>query len=230
MGLLLAASKSAAQAQQEGAGLDGLQVQTITQQYRAWLGKGLAQNRRATKAAGQRGRAKQSSNYKLLRRLEKHEQEVLRFMRDSSVPFTNNLAKQAMPSYAKTCTCPLWSLSTKPLGEKLLCSPQALRTRKHSTGASAPYDAAIAVGVGHAASLEGLLAVLHGDVLVNVDAQVVAAKLNHRVVGSQARAGDLGVAYEFDFAAVALGHGFLRGSGGGVAIGADAAQLDLVNL
>jgi transposase-like protein len=41
-------------------------------------------------------RAKQSSNYNLLRCLEKHEQEVLRFMRDSSVPFTNNLAKQAM--------------------------------------------------------------------------------------------------------------------------------------
>ena len=45
---------------------------------------------------GQRGRTKQSSTFNLLRRLFEREKEVLRFMHDLSVPFTNNLAERAM--------------------------------------------------------------------------------------------------------------------------------------
>ncbi|MCW8205034.1 hypothetical protein D8B27_20190, partial [Verminephrobacter aporrectodeae subsp. tuberculatae] len=38
----------------------------------------------------------QSDAFNLLRRLRDHEQEVLRFARDLSVPFTNNLAERAI--------------------------------------------------------------------------------------------------------------------------------------
>jgi transposase len=45
---------------------------------------------------GSRGRIKQSKAANLLRRLREHRQEVWRFIRDEGVPFTNNLAEQAL--------------------------------------------------------------------------------------------------------------------------------------
>ena len=45
---------------------------------------------------GSRGRIKQSKAANLLRRLREHRQEVWRFMTDVDVPFTNNLAEQAL--------------------------------------------------------------------------------------------------------------------------------------
>jgi transposase len=45
---------------------------------------------------GSRGRLKQSKAANLLRRLREHRQDVWRFMRDEGVPFTNNLAEQAL--------------------------------------------------------------------------------------------------------------------------------------
>ena len=43
-----------------------------------------------------RGRLKQSKAANLLKRLREHRQEVWRFMRQAGVPFTNNLAEQAL--------------------------------------------------------------------------------------------------------------------------------------
>lgn len=45
---------------------------------------------------GSRGRLKQSKAANLLKRLREHRQEVWRFMTDVDVPFTNNLAEQAL--------------------------------------------------------------------------------------------------------------------------------------
>jgi transposase len=45
---------------------------------------------------GGRGRIKQSKAANLLRRLREHRQEVWRFISDEGVPFTNNLAEQAL--------------------------------------------------------------------------------------------------------------------------------------
>lgn len=43
-----------------------------------------------------RGRIKQSKETNLLKRLDQHRQDVWRFMRQENVPFTNNLAEQAL--------------------------------------------------------------------------------------------------------------------------------------
>jgi transposase len=48
------------------------------------------------KDLGQRGRIKQSKAVNLLKRLRQQRQEVWRFMTDAGVPFTNNLAEQAL--------------------------------------------------------------------------------------------------------------------------------------
>jgi transposase len=45
---------------------------------------------------GKRGRYKQSKAFNLLKRLRQYRTEVWRFMTDSGVPFTNNLAEQAL--------------------------------------------------------------------------------------------------------------------------------------
>jgi len=45
---------------------------------------------------GSRGRLKQSKATNLLKRLREHRQDVWRFMREDGVPFTNNLAEQAL--------------------------------------------------------------------------------------------------------------------------------------
>jgi transposase len=56
------------------------------------------QRRRTSQDAGlgSRGRLRQSKAANLLKRLREHRQEVWRFMRQAGVPFTNNLAEQAL--------------------------------------------------------------------------------------------------------------------------------------
>ena len=51
---------------------------------------------RLQKKAGQRGRTKQTTALNLLHRLRDHADEVLRFVTDLSVPFTNNLGERAI--------------------------------------------------------------------------------------------------------------------------------------
>ena len=45
---------------------------------------------------GTRGKLKQSKATNLLKRLRDYRQDVWRFMREDGVPFTNNLAEQAL--------------------------------------------------------------------------------------------------------------------------------------
>jgi transposase len=63
--------------------------------YREILAEGEAANPRAP-PSGKRGRTRQSKAVNLLHRLRTYADDVLRFMTDPGVPFTNNLAEQAV--------------------------------------------------------------------------------------------------------------------------------------
>lgn len=65
--------------------------------YRAILERGFERERQEPEPdhpAGKRGRKKQSKAKNLLDRLEKYQEETLRFMRDFRTPFDNNLAER----------------------------------------------------------------------------------------------------------------------------------------
>lgn len=70
-------------------------IEAIRQQYEAILSEGEAANPPAP-PSGKRGRTRQSFPVNLLRRLRNHADDVLRFTRDPRVPFSNNLAEQAI--------------------------------------------------------------------------------------------------------------------------------------
>ena len=94
--LLLAAEQACKAARQADTALQSSQLEAFASQYRALVQEGQAQNLPAAKVPGQRGGAKQSGAFNLLRWLLEPEQEVLRFMRDLGVPFTDNLAERAI--------------------------------------------------------------------------------------------------------------------------------------
>jgi transposase len=93
---LLAADQACKAAREANTVLTAAQIEAFCAQYRAHVQDGQAQNRPEPKKPGQRGRAKQSIAFNLLRRLHEREQEVLHFIRDLTVPFTNNLAERAI--------------------------------------------------------------------------------------------------------------------------------------
>ena len=76
--------------------LSAAEIETFTGRYRSGVQAGQALNPAAAKIEGRKGRAKQSSAFNLLQRLQEHETEVLYFMHDLAVPFTNNLAERAI--------------------------------------------------------------------------------------------------------------------------------------
>ena len=87
----------------KGAPLDTKRQAWFENQWSALLERGEAfnpQNQRTGTSEdaglGSRGRLKQSKAANLLKRLRQHRQEVWRFMREDAVPFTNNLAEQAL--------------------------------------------------------------------------------------------------------------------------------------
>jgi transposase len=94
--LLLAADQACKAARQADTVLQAVQIEVFASQYRALVHEGQAQNLPTAKTPGLRGRPKQSGAFNLLRRLLEREREVLRFVRDLSVPFTNNLAERAI--------------------------------------------------------------------------------------------------------------------------------------
>ena len=64
--------------------------------YVTLVEEGLRENPANVREPGQKGRIKQSYAHNLLCRLRDHQDAVLRFLHDPSVPFTNNLAEQAI--------------------------------------------------------------------------------------------------------------------------------------
>jgi transposase len=90
--LLVAAHHETTAAQ---AALPSVRIKTIRTEYDAILIDGAIANP-AQPNSGKRGRTAQSVPFNLLRRLREHADDVLRFTTDHRVPFSNNLAEQAI--------------------------------------------------------------------------------------------------------------------------------------
>ena len=78
-----------------GKPLTALRIQTIRSDYEAILAEAAATNPERP-ASGRRGRTAQSAPFNLYRRLRDYADDVLRFTTDPRVPFSNNLAEQAI--------------------------------------------------------------------------------------------------------------------------------------
>jgi transposase len=96
--LLVDANKSVLAAVAEGAtALPTFVLRTLIKRYNAIVRRGLAFHRDQPPLArqiGARGRAPRRPGHNLLIRLHKFKRDVLRFLYDFSVPFTNNLAER----------------------------------------------------------------------------------------------------------------------------------------
>jgi transposase len=71
-------------------------IQLLTRNYEGILAKGEALNPPKPRAINQRGRVKQSDATNLLGRLRDRASEVLHFLRNPEVPFTNNMGERAI--------------------------------------------------------------------------------------------------------------------------------------
>lgn len=97
MDVLQDANKACHQARENNkTALESSQIQAYIQRYQALVQEGQMHNPPKVKPQGQRDRCKQSTAYNLLQRLKDRQEQVLRFMHDLSVPFTNNLAERAV--------------------------------------------------------------------------------------------------------------------------------------
>jgi len=79
----------------QGKPLTDLRIRIIRADFDAILAKAVAANPEKP-ASGKRGRTAQSAPFNLYRRLREHADDVLRFTTDPLVPFSNNLAEQAI--------------------------------------------------------------------------------------------------------------------------------------
>jgi transposase len=98
--LLLEANRTVDEARQRGqTALDTAVANSFHARYWELLRLGLSYHRklpRLPRHASNRGRAKRRPGHNLLIRLHKFKDDVLRFIADFAVPFTNNLAEQAL--------------------------------------------------------------------------------------------------------------------------------------
>jgi hypothetical protein len=78
---------------ESGGQLNELQQQLFVEGYRDILERARLESPESPKIPGKRGKQKQSTARNLLNRLIKYENEILRFMTASYVPFTNNFAE-----------------------------------------------------------------------------------------------------------------------------------------
>ncbi len=94
---LLAGRDRCEAARQAGAAALGTgQIRRIFKHYEQIVIQAQRRNPRAARHHKQRGRIKQSTTFNLLCRLHEHADEVLRFVTDLRVPFTNNLGERAI--------------------------------------------------------------------------------------------------------------------------------------
>lgn len=95
--LLLDANEACQAArQQDEKALAPERIKQILADYQAILRDGEAAHPEALRTDARRGRVKQTPAFNLLRRLREHADEVLLFVSDLSVPFTNNLGERAI--------------------------------------------------------------------------------------------------------------------------------------
>lgn len=94
---LITEIKEALDSSQEHSGLiSDIQITDFKRRYRQIIEIGMQENP-VTDPSGltkKRGRKKQSKSKNLLDRCQKYEKEILSFMHDFSVPFSNNLAER----------------------------------------------------------------------------------------------------------------------------------------
>ena len=81
---------------QQGQPLTQGSVQALTLCYQDIVRQAQSQHPAQPRVPGTRGRTKQSDAFNLLARLDKYQKAVLMFIHDPTVPFTNNLAEQAI--------------------------------------------------------------------------------------------------------------------------------------
>ncbi len=97
MGLLTRAHKRCETARQDDrTALSARQIRRIFTHYEAILLDAHARNPHALRHNKRRGRVKQTQAFNLLCRMREHTAEVLRFVTDLRVPFTNNLGERAI--------------------------------------------------------------------------------------------------------------------------------------
>ena len=98
--LMRARDHSEAARQDDQAALSQRRIRRIFTHYEAILAQAQARNpratRQATRQATRRGRVKQTLAFNLISRMREHATEVLRFVTDLRVPFTNNLGERAI--------------------------------------------------------------------------------------------------------------------------------------
>lgn len=94
--VLIAARDTCAAARPIATALAPEQTRHIFARYHAVLAEGSAINPEAKREGARRGRIKQTPAINLLRRMHEHATEVLRFVTDLRVPFTNNLGERAI--------------------------------------------------------------------------------------------------------------------------------------
>lgn len=92
---LLAMKKAADEARQNrSAQINETRRRRLETFYDKWVKAGLEAHPEQLKPTGHRGRAKQSPEHNLLKRLRDKREEVLRFVHDLNVPFDNNQAER----------------------------------------------------------------------------------------------------------------------------------------
>jgi len=97
IGLLLAARDHCEAAREDArTALSARQIRRIFTDYEAILVQAQACHPQAARHTRRRGRVKQSPAFNLFRRMREHTAEVLRFVTDLRVPFTNNLGERAI--------------------------------------------------------------------------------------------------------------------------------------
>lgn len=91
MSLLVRMNKAVIEA---GGILPESEIKKFIRKYRIILKEGEKECPVPEKEKGKRGRVKKSKSRNLLERLQSHEEDVLRFLKNPEVPFTNNQAEQ----------------------------------------------------------------------------------------------------------------------------------------
>ena len=94
--VLIAARDTCAAAPSGATALTPAQTKHVFARYHVVLAQGRANNPEAKREGTRRGRVKQTPAINLLRRMHDHAAEVLRFVTDLRVPFTNNLGERAI--------------------------------------------------------------------------------------------------------------------------------------
>jgi transposase len=76
--------------------LDEQRQQLLTQKYDLLIQQGYGQHPLPEKQVGKRGSPKKTKTQNMLQRFDIHKEDILRFMRNFTIPFDNNLAEQAI--------------------------------------------------------------------------------------------------------------------------------------